>query len=101
MGTLEKLAESEAEFRKYLANPEIFEKRFCARDEIEFAEKGLAPGEFQCIAFDIPLVLSAEARKAYVADLCECVSFLGDLNRQISNVPDGQQVRLVVGSNPQ
>ena len=101
IGRLEKLTESEAEFRKSLENPEIFEKWFCARDEIGFAERGLAPSEFQCIAFDMPLVLSAQTRKPYVADLYECVSFLGDLNHQIASVPDGREVKLIVGSKPQ
>lgn len=101
MGRLERLTKSEAGFRESLANSEIFEKWFCARDEIAFAEKGLVPNEFQCIAFDIPLVFSVEVRKPYIADLYECVSFLGDLNQQISNVPDGQQVKLVVGRKPQ
>jgi hypothetical protein len=32
----------------------------------------------------------------YVADLYEQVSFLGDLNRQISKLPDGTKVRLHV-----
>ncbi len=32
----------------------------------------------------------------YVADLYENISFLGDLNRQISSLPDGAKVRIRV-----
>jgi len=32
----------------------------------------------------------------YVTDLYDHVSFLGDLNRQISSLPDGTKVRLQV-----
>jgi hypothetical protein len=37
---------------------------------------------------------------AYVADLYEHVSFLGDLHRQIGDVPNGGKVRLKVGQPP-
>ena len=36
----------------------------------------------------------------YIADLYEHVSFLGDLNKQIAELPDGAQVRLVIAPKP-
>jgi len=38
---------------------------------------------------------SGAPNNAYLADLYEQVSFLGDLHRQISKLPDGTKVRFV------
>ena len=60
-------------------------------------ERGLIPGDGQCIGFSTPVVF-AEAGgldSAYIADLYEHVSFLGDIHHQISTLPDGAKVRLV------
>jgi hypothetical protein len=36
----------------------------------------------------------------YIADLYECVSFLGDVNFKIKDLPDGQKIRIVIGKKP-
>jgi hypothetical protein len=51
----------------------------------------------------MPVVFAESANvpdNAYVADLYEQVSFLGDLHRQIADNPDGAKVRLRVGQPP-
>jgi hypothetical protein len=59
-------------------------------------DRGLKANAHQCIAFKIPLQFAegGAPTRAYVADLYEQVSFLGDLNRQTSHLPDGSKVRL-------
>jgi hypothetical protein len=44
---------------------------------------------------------SGAANPAYLVDLYENVSLLGDLNRQISSLPDGSKVRLRVMKPPE
>jgi hypothetical protein len=39
---------------------------------------------------------SGKPDDVYVADLYEQVSFLGDVHRQVSKLPDGTKVRFVV-----
>jgi hypothetical protein len=58
----------------------------------------LKPTATQCIGFAVPAVFaeSGSANTPYIADLYEYVSFLGDLNRQISSLPDGAKVKLQV-----
>jgi len=71
--------------------------------EAELKACGLKPNDAQCIGFKIPLVFSESANvpeNAYVADLYEHVSFLGDLHRQIADEPDGAKVRLRIGERP-
>ena len=60
--------------------------------------RGLKPGATQCIGFSVPLIFaeSGSPDTPYVADLYEHISFLGDLNRQISSLPDGAKVRVRV-----
>jgi hypothetical protein len=56
----------------------------------------------QCIALSAPIAFaeSASADMLYVADLCEHVSFLGDVNHQISSLPGGARVRIHVKRRP-
>lgn len=74
------------------------EEWFAETDEQTAAARGLEPNANQCIAFSVPLVFAASRSPnvPYIADLYEHISFLGDVNRQISSVPDGTKVRLQV-----
>jgi hypothetical protein len=96
IGKLTKVAASEQEFRELALTSERQEEWFAVTDEKAAIARGLAPSETQCIGFSVPLVFaeSGSPDTAYVADLYEHVSFLGDLNRQISDLPDGAKVQL-------
>jgi hypothetical protein len=98
VGQLSEIAESEDEFRAMCATAEKRRQWFGEADELAAAERGLSPNALQCIAFKTPLVFaeSGTPDNAYIADLYEQVSFLGDLNRQISGLADGTKVRLNV-----
>lgn len=97
VGKLLKVADSELQFHELA--PTKREEWFAENDEAAAAARGLEPNEKQCIGFSVPLVFreSGTADTAYIADLYEHISFLGDLHRQIANLPDGAQVRLVIG----
>jgi hypothetical protein len=99
IGQLTEIAESEDEFRRLAGTEEKRREWLAEEDEMDAAERGLVPGSQQCIAFKIPLMLaqSGTSNNVYLAALYEQVSFLGDLNRQTSKLPDGTKVRLVVG----
>ena len=102
-GTLTEIAESELGFEHSLAESAKRELWFAEQQLAAFAERGLKPNDLQCVGFKTPVVF-AESRNvpdnAYVADLYEHVSFLGDLHRQIADVPNGGNVRLKVGHPP-
>jgi hypothetical protein len=102
-GSLTKIAESEPGFEHSLAESVKRELWFAERQLAAFAERGLKPNDLQCIGFKTPVVF-AESRgvpeNPYVDDLYEHVSFLGDLHRQIADVPNGGKVRLKVGEPP-
>src|SRR5438876_11015888 len=55
MGKVEKVAESETEFRSLLQSTEKRGAWFAESEERGFAGNGLAPGETQCIGFYPPL----------------------------------------------
>ena len=61
-------------------------------------ERDLIPGPGQCIGFSTPVVFAEGGGldSAYIADLYEHVGFLGDIHKQISTLPGGAKVRLVV-----
>src|SRR5207247_10470364 len=95
-GQMNEIAVSETEFRHLAQTKEKRQQWFAEKDELAAGEHGLKPNQNQCIAFKIPIVF-AEAgtpNNAYVGSLYEQVSFLGDLNRQLSQVPDGSKVQL-------
>ena len=98
VGKLTKVAESETQFRQLATNEQLREEWFAEADSSTAAGHGLTPSPNQCIGFTTPLVFQEAGRfnSPYVADLYEYVSFLGDLNRQLSKLPDGSKVRLHV-----
>ena len=98
VGKLAEVAESEAQFLELAASRDKREEWFAQADEEAAATRGLKPDDNECIGFSAPLVFSDGGRSdtPYVTDLYDHVSFLGDLNRQISSLPDGTKVRLQV-----
>lgn len=98
IGKLTKVADSEAHFAELALSGERQEEWFAVADEKAAIARGLEPNKVQCIGFSVPLVFAESgcSDTAYVADLYEHVSFLGDLNRQIAELPEGAKVRLRV-----
>jgi hypothetical protein len=102
IGKLTKVADSEAQFRELALSIERQEEWFAVADEKAAIARGLEPNGTQCIGFSVPLVFaeSGSPDTAFVADLYEHVSFLGDLNHQIADLADGAKVRLRIGRRP-
>ena len=98
VGKLTEVAQSETEFRQMSRKIENRNKLFAESDYLTAVARGLNPTSSQCIGFSVPIVFaeSNSSDTVYIADLYEYVSFLGDLNRQISNLPDGAKVRLQI-----
>lgn len=98
VGKLTKVADSEAQFIELAETPEKREEWFAESDEQAGAARGLRPNANQCVGFRVPVVLaeSGSPNPPYVADIYEHVSFLGDIHRQISTLPDGAKVRIQV-----
>ncbi len=98
VGKLTKVASSEAEFREAAETSEKRREWFAESDLQACVKRGLNPTSSQCVGFSVPIVFaeSGSSSAPYLADLYEYVSFLGDLNRQISSVPDGTKVQLRV-----
>lgn len=96
IGQIKEVAESETEFRKLASTRDKLEEWFAESDELAASRKGIKPAANQCIGFKTPLVFAegGTPNSAYVADLYEYVSFLGEVHRQISQLPDGSKVRL-------
>jgi hypothetical protein len=96
IGQLKQIAKSETEFRNLARTREQREEWFAERDELAAAAGGLNPGPEQCIAFKTPILFAegGAPNNTYVGSLYEQVAFLGDLNRQISQLPDGSKVQL-------
>ena len=96
IGQINEVAKSETEFRDLAGTKEKREQWFVESDELAAAEHGLKPNQDQCIAFKIPIMFAEAGAldNAYVGSLYEQVSFLGDLHRQIAELPDGSKVQL-------
>jgi len=102
-GTLAEVAESELNFKDSLKHSAKRELWFGEHQLEAFAARGLKANDRQCIGFKTPVVFAESANvpnNAFVADLYEQVSFLGDLHRQIADVPNGGKIRLKVGQPP-
>src|SRR5258708_1316922 len=102
IGQMKRIAKSETEFRNLVSVKEHREEWFAESDELAAAAGGLKPGSEQCIAFKTPIIFAEGGgpNNAYVGSLYEQVSFLGDLNRQLSQLPDGSKVQLRIQELP-
>jgi len=98
-GELKKVADLDSAFWEAIECDGIPELAELEADARGFDLMGLSPATDQCIGFKMPLVF-AESKNvpdnAYIADLYECVSFLGNLHYQLRNHPDGTKVELVI-----
>ena len=90
-------------FKGHSKDPKQHDRWFAERTLEALAKRGMNPNGRQCIGFKIPVVFRESVNSpdnAYVADLYEQVAFLGDLRRQIAELPDGATARLHVGRSP-
>lgn len=96
IGQMKEVAGSEAEFRNLASTREKREGWFAESAELAAVDRGLKPSDDQCIAFKNPIIFAEGGGpdNAYVGSLYEQVSFLGDLNRQLSQLPEGSKVQL-------
>lgn len=103
-GTKRAIAASQIEFREAIKDPDRVKDWFLEDLAERAQQKGCTPGKGQCIGYKIPCVFKESADmpdNMYVADLYELVSFMGDVHRQINDVPDGEKMRHKVQSNPE
>ena len=78
------------------------EEWFVEQEALAYANRGLIPSSSQCIGFGVPAVFAegGTPASAFVADIYEHVSFLGDLHQQMATLPDGSKVRLRIAPKP-
>jgi hypothetical protein len=96
-GEFAPVAGSMSEFDALRDTPEKREEWFAEADARDAAQRGLVPNSMQCIAFDIPVVFAESVNASpYLADIYEHLGCLGDMHRQLSNLPDGSTVKLVI-----
>jgi hypothetical protein len=102
VGKLSKVANSGAEFLELANTSRKRQEWFVEQEVVVYADRGLVPSSSQCIGFGVPAVFAegGTPETAYVADIYEYVSFLGDLHQQLLASPDGSKVRLHVDSKP-
>ena len=97
--TLSPIAASAKDFAAATATPEKKRDWFLEDLARQAAQRGCSPGKGQCIGYKIPVVFKESANapnNLYVADLYEFVSFMGEIRRQMKDVPDGTKIRLKV-----
>jgi hypothetical protein len=100
VGELSKVANSKAEFLEMAETSQKRQEWFVEQEAGVYAELGLVPSSSQCIGFGVPAVFAEGGTPdtAFVADIYEHISLLGDLHHQLSDLPNGSKVRLCVDS---
>jgi hypothetical protein len=101
-GKLSKVANSKAEFLGLAETGQKRRKWFVEQEAVAYSDCGLVPSSSQCSGFGVPAVFAEGGTPdtAFIADIYEIASFLGDLHQQLSASPDGSEVRLRIGSKP-
>ena len=102
-GTISALATSASEFQEEGKNTANRNGWFLEELAGRAEQKGFRPGKGQCVGYKIPSVFKESSNaieNMYVADLYEYVSFMGDIHRQMRDVPDGGKVRIRTEGDP-
>lgn len=92
------VAKSREALAEVLDDPDAKDRFLLATLASDLNNRGLRLGPGKCYGYKLTPVLGGknEVDNFYVADLCEYVSFHGDLHRQIKDLPSGSKVRLKV-----
>jgi hypothetical protein len=95
-GKLSRVSNSHSEFLEMAETTDKRREWFVEQEAQSYAQRGLVPSSTQCIGFGVPAVFAEGGTPdtAFIADIYEHVSFLGDLHRQIATLPDGNKIRL-------
>ena len=102
-GTLLPISDSLAIFKSQATDPGNQKAWFHSDLEAQLERNGFRLGEKQCFGYKVPIVFKESAtilENVYVADVYECVSFLGDLHKQLRDQADGAKVRINVQPAP-
>jgi len=102
-GTASEITDSVTEFTAAMKNDEFKERCLLEALTRQAEREGFRLGKGQCIGYKIPCIFRESANLAentYVANLYEYVAFMGDVHRQIKELPDGGKVRLAVEPHP-
>jgi hypothetical protein len=92
--TIERVAESDAEFELFVAEEDNAREWLLTPLVDELALRGTSPGTDQCFHFKIPPVLGGVARpeNMVVIGLTDRFGGMGQVMRQINDLPEGTQV---------
>lgn len=95
-GQFNKVYDSKTQFLQMSETSEKRQEWFAEREIRAYAQRGFVPSSCQCIGFGVPAVFAegGTPETAYIADIYEYISFLGDLHRQVSDLPNGSKVTL-------
>lgn len=102
-GEISKIADSETDFRKQVAEPAKRKEWFLVDEENKAAQRVYVPKKGECVGSKIPWIFKESASvpdNLCVIELSQYVSFMGDVLGQMQNVPDGGKVRLRVEPSP-
>jgi hypothetical protein len=100
---MSRVADTRDQFYEVIQRPEYRREWFGEDVALALAQQGFRPSNGFCVGYKTPIVFAESigtVANVYIADLYEYVSFLGDLNFQIKDLPDGGKVRLVIGEKP-
>ncbi|HWX93634.1 MAG TPA: hypothetical protein VNY29_13460 [Terriglobales bacterium] len=100
---LDRISPSVEEFKQPAESSEKRKEWFFEEVALSLGEQGFRPTKGQCLGYETPTVFkesTGAGTNVYLANLDEYVPFLGDLHEQIKDMPDGGEVRIVVGPKP-
>jgi hypothetical protein len=94
-GELSVIAQSRSEFDLERLKQDNLDHWYMADLAMLCFERGLRPGSRECLSFKIPPILSGplDADNVEVCDLAVHLGILGQIHRQVKDVPAGTPIR--------
>ncbi len=96
-GTFDQVAPSTSELERRMDVDSDFRDSLLKSSALkELVAKGCKVGMGQCFTYKLPIVLGNAQPEICTMGIYEAVGFLGDVHRQIKDLPDGSKISLVV-----
>ncbi|KPK84361.1 MAG: hypothetical protein AMJ81_05850 [Phycisphaerae bacterium SM23_33] len=102
-GELKKIASNIDDFRRMCRDRENLNKWFMADFAYLCFDRGIVPGPGQCLSYRIPPILGGELclENVEVSDLMVHESILGQIHRQVKDLPPGTPIDRIIIDGPE
>lgn len=95
-GSIERVANTSNDLQKKMATTGFEQFLLKTKERELLASKGWKPAKDECFTYKMPVVFAEGDHDICTVNVYEAVGFLGNVHRQIKDLPEGAKVRFAI-----